>query len=820
MANYQILKDSIMRVIKQNGNEEITGDLLQQTLIAMVNIIGDGYNFKGLAQSSTPTPVDTNVFYIVNTPGEYTNYGPNMRVLPNEIAIFKYDGQWHKDLVLNDRFVDFSTAQVINNLKTFAVGLNAPFYAITDTEQGITLEEALYAKADEAIVASILALIPSQATPQNQLADKDYVNASISSNTANFIGTFDSLEELEEYPTAELTNNDYAFVISTDSQGNVVYKRYKWVANSDAWLFEYDLNNSSFTAAQWAAINSGITQGNWDYVLNLVQQWVGIIPNDATAQNPLVARQYLKDRHVILPLLTQEATQAQLQEVYNAIIGAPNDAAFFLTLPDNRGIMPLAVAKGGTTAFSQYADGRFSHELKITLADNVYILEKTDREFATSDDLAIIVNGYYAGMRVGLADNLAPKGEVTEETIPETRRSGGSASILDGDAVIKKLKGNSIVWNQLFNKTNAVESITSGGVTATKNEDGSYSFSGTATESTWLNIFIGTIRIFIIGHKYFINTNVPIFTTFGRQETRSNPFIDTATNVDSFFEVRFTQGTSTDGIKLRLQIVDLTQMFGAGNEPSTYEDFLARKPKVADEYAYDEGTIVHNTTTAILTKNEDESEESTRSLPIITEKFAEGFKGFGNAHDEIEIFADKTIVRRRFNKVVLDGTENWTYFVTPKAYFVLTISDLKTGGKAFDVRGKVDTDFFYKDKSLHIEDTNYTSVDSWKAHLAELYAAGTPLVVYYELAEPIVEELPPINAEYKVWGNGTENNVAEGDSTPLIADVVYGLDAYTTIKMNKSNIGNLASLTTASKTDLVAAINELAARLASIENNS
>lgn len=84
----------------------------------------------------------------------------------------------------------------------------------------------------------------------------NFVNSSVATNTANFINTFNSVEELEAY-TGTVTNNDYAFVIGTDSDGNTIYNRYKY--NGSAWVFEYTLNNSSFTAAQWATIQSGLT---------------------------------------------------------------------------------------------------------------------------------------------------------------------------------------------------------------------------------------------------------------------------------------------------------------------------------------------------------------------------------------------------------------------------------------------------------------------------------------------------------------------------------------------------------------------------------
>ena len=105
-------------------------------------------------------------------------------------------------------------------------------------------------------IAAIRTVIPSAATASNQLADKQFVNSSIATNTSNFIGTFNSVAELEAY-SGTVTNNDYAFVTSTDSAGNTIYNRYKY--NGSAWVFEYALNNSSFTAAQWSAINSSIT---------------------------------------------------------------------------------------------------------------------------------------------------------------------------------------------------------------------------------------------------------------------------------------------------------------------------------------------------------------------------------------------------------------------------------------------------------------------------------------------------------------------------------------------------------------------------------
>ena len=158
----------------------------------------------------------------------------------------------------------------------YAVDLNGVLHNFTDrtTKQNLTEEIRNRTEKDTAMqtelntvksslntvkasVEDIQALIPNQATKDNQLADKDFVNSSISTNTANFLGTFNTLEEIEAL--TDVTNNDYAFWKTTDTLGSVVFKRYKYIADKQEWKFEYDLNNSSFTAEQWEAINSGIT---------------------------------------------------------------------------------------------------------------------------------------------------------------------------------------------------------------------------------------------------------------------------------------------------------------------------------------------------------------------------------------------------------------------------------------------------------------------------------------------------------------------------------------------------------------------------------
>ncbi len=128
---------------------------------------------------------------------------------------------------------------------------------VSDRKAAVTAEETARKSADSALDTRVTAIegkIPATASASNKLADVDFVNSSISTATATFRGTFDTLETLK---ATEADKNDYAFYVHKDEAGNTCYDKYTY--DGAEWKFEYRLNNSSFTAAQWAAINSGIT---------------------------------------------------------------------------------------------------------------------------------------------------------------------------------------------------------------------------------------------------------------------------------------------------------------------------------------------------------------------------------------------------------------------------------------------------------------------------------------------------------------------------------------------------------------------------------
>ena len=123
---------------------------------------------------------------------------------------------------------------------------------------------------NETAINTINSKIPSQASASNQLADKAFVNSTVQTNTASFDGSWATYAAI---PTTvagftsagfpEPTNNNYLVVVEDETQDGGTW-RYKYVDdgtayNKNKWKVEYEINETPMTAAQLAALNSGIT---------------------------------------------------------------------------------------------------------------------------------------------------------------------------------------------------------------------------------------------------------------------------------------------------------------------------------------------------------------------------------------------------------------------------------------------------------------------------------------------------------------------------------------------------------------------------------
>lgn len=121
--------------------------------------------------------------------------------------------------------------------------------------------------------------------------------------------------------------------------------------------------------------------------------------------------------------------------------------------------------------------------------------------------------------------------------------------------------------------------------------------------------------------------------------------------------------------------------------------------------------------------------------------------------------------KRQSKTMIFNGTENWTANTNYTAFSL----DLPSKGIAFTSicspyrSPKITAWNQLKDYEaqngelvLLIKDSTYSTVDEWKAHLAELAAAGNPLTITYKTAEATSETTPFNKSKYIAWKNGSE----------------------------------------------------------------
>ena len=98
MGNYKELKQAISDVIKTNGNQEITGAIMQNALLSIISTVGSNATFAGIATPETnPGTPDQNVFYIATENGIYSNFGGI--TIQDDVVIFSNkNGSWQKNV--------------------------------------------------------------------------------------------------------------------------------------------------------------------------------------------------------------------------------------------------------------------------------------------------------------------------------------------------------------------------------------------------------------------------------------------------------------------------------------------------------------------------------------------------------------------------------------------------------------------------------------------------------------------------------------------------------------------------------------------------
>ena len=178
-------------------------------------------------------------------------------------------------------------------------------------------------------------------------------------------------------------------------------------------------------------------------------------------------------------------------------------------------------------------------------------------------------------------------------------------------ANVKSIGGKTIVWNQL--NLNDQNSITRDGISFTNNKDGSWTITGTCSTSNGGSADVLIYKFadkFVSGHKYLVKADKYFDENYGFALNGATFPLKKAAIIDyAFNPVIFVKDKVTvDNVTMRMNIFDITQMFGAGNEPSTPEEFEAMFP--ADYYPYNAGELMSapvNEVVYLDTKNQETS---------------------------------------------------------------------------------------------------------------------------------------------------------------------------------------------------------------------
>lgn len=182
------------------------------------------------------------------------------------------------------------------------------------------------------------------------------------------------------------------------------------------------------------------------------------------------------------------------------------------------------------------------------------------------------------------------------------------------------------------------------------------------------------------------------------------------------------------------------------------------------------------------------------TLPIPAE--VQALDGYGlGVSDTVYNYIDweKKQFVKRVEKIVFDGTEeNWQiYTYTDVNQLYLTVDPLPISaqtGHIFTVcshykdialsdrAGNFET-CYSASSSICFNTQEFTTIEEWTAYLAEQYAAGTPVTVYYTIGEPVITDISdilPADNYIGVEGNGTLTFVNEyGYAVP--SEITYML---------------------------------------------
>lgn len=188
----------------------------------------------------------------------------------------------------------------------------------------------------------------------------------------------------------------------------------------------------------------------------------------------------------------------------------------------------------------------------------------------------------------------------------------------DNSAEITKIKGNTLIYNQLLKHINRQDE--KNGLVFEQDGNGRVSVKGTATMDTAIDIGQAQLKT---GHVYAFygidsekSSFIPDAIHWGDQAQGSDTGSGSISIISYPNEDRFCVLYVKAGVKLDYyfypKVTDLTQMFGVGNEPATMEEFYNSTELIHTSSDYNPGQFINGNYNGILSI----SPESTKENPI------------------------------------------------------------------------------------------------------------------------------------------------------------------------------------------------------------
>jgi hypothetical protein len=132
--SWSTLKDAINKVIKTNGNQQITGQVLQTVLNNIVSSVGENATFAGIATPATnPGAPDGPVFYFASEAGTYSNFGGLKLEKGLSAIIYKGSSKWAAislDVGSKDDYINILNIISANNIALKYNSENVQLYPI------------------------------------------------------------------------------------------------------------------------------------------------------------------------------------------------------------------------------------------------------------------------------------------------------------------------------------------------------------------------------------------------------------------------------------------------------------------------------------------------------------------------------------------------------------------------------------------------------------------------------------------------------------------------------------------------------------------